>query len=51
MLHHAEPRHLETGFEIGQRLSVVLAQAVEDFAADRIVESLENRIHKPLIGE
>ncbi len=51
VLHHAEAGHGELGFQLAQRLAVLLAQAVQKGATGGIVEGFEERIHGVVIGE
>jgi hypothetical protein len=41
VLHHAEPRHFQLGFELAQRAAVTLEEQVEQEAAGRVGERLE----------
>ena len=44
VLHHAEPRHLQLGLELGERSAVTLEEPVEEVPACRICQCLEDAV-------
>ena len=44
VLHHAEPRHLQLGLELGQRAAVTLTKPVEQMPSRRVGEHLEHEV-------
>ncbi len=51
VLHHAEARHGEAGFELSERLSVVPVELIEELPAGRVGEGFEHRVHPHTIGD